>query len=164
MRRGSLLPRITSVLSYQQIFSKELEYARDRSRPSLRLNIKVTQITRLFQTDSIYGETNMSQTTLNNDAKTPVTKDEVERVVRVALADALELPVDEVLPESDMEKDLGLDSLGLIQVNIDLEEQFHIPLLGDESPELALHTVSDLTAYVAERTGISSQDEEEQLC
>lgn len=106
----------------------------------------------------------MPQTDLDNDIRVPIAEEEVERVVHKALADVLQRSVDEILPESDLVKDLGLDSLGLIQVNIAIEEQLHVPILSGASPEFTLNTVSDLTAFVAGRTGISSPDEEEQLC
>ena len=102
----------------------------------------------------------MSQTVFNDDAKTPVAREDVELAVRTALADALERPVDEILPQNDLESDLGLDSLGLIQVNVAIEEQFHVPILDGESPEFALHTVEDLTAFVADKAETRSYQEE----
>ena len=102
----------------------------------------------------------MSQTVFNDDAKKPVAREDVELAVRTALADALERPVDEILPQNDLENDLGLDSLGLIQVNVAIEEQFHVPILDGESPEFALHTVEDLTAFVAEKAETRSYQEE----
>jgi acyl carrier protein len=102
----------------------------------------------------------MSQTVFNDDAKTPVAREDVELAVRTALADALERPVDEILPQNDLENDLCLDTLGLIQVNVAIEEQFHIPILDGESPEFALHTVEDLTAFVADKAETRSYQEE----
>ena len=102
----------------------------------------------------------MSQNVFNDDAKTPVAREDVELAVRTALADALERPVDEILPQNDLENDLGLDSMGLIQVNVAIEEQFQIPILDGESPEFALHTVEDLTAFVAEKAETRSYQEE----
>ena len=102
----------------------------------------------------------MSQTVFNDDAKKSVAREDVELAVRTALADALERPVDEILPQNDLENDLGLDSLGLIQVNVAIEEQFHIPILDGESPEFALHTVEDLTAFVADKAETRSYQEE----
>jgi acyl carrier protein len=103
----------------------------------------------------------MSQTVFNDDAKTPAAREDVELAVRTALADALERPVDEILPQSDLENDLGLDSLGLIQVNVAIEEQFHIPILDGESPEFALHTVEDLTTFVADKAETTRSYQEE---
>ena len=103
----------------------------------------------------------MSQTVFNDDAKTPVAREDVELAVRTALADALERPVDEILPQNDLENDLGLDSLGLIQVNVAIEEQFHVPILDGESPEFALHTVEDLTTFVADKAETTRSYQEE---
>lgn len=103
----------------------------------------------------------MSQTVFNDDAKTPVATEDVELAVRTALADALERPVDEILPQHDLENDLGLDSLGLIQVNVAIEEQFQIPILDGEAPEFALRTVEDLTTFVADKTEIRRSYQEE---
>jgi acyl carrier protein len=50
--------------------------------------------------------------------------------------------------------------MGLIQVNVAIEEQFQIPILDGESPEFALHTVEDLTAFVAEKAETRSYQEE----
>ena len=103
----------------------------------------------------------MSQTVFNDDAKTPVAREDVEMAVRTALADALERPVDEILAQNDLENDLGLDSLGLIQVNVAIEEQFHIPILDGESPEFTLHTVEDLTTFVADKAETKRSYQEE---
>jgi acyl carrier protein len=103
----------------------------------------------------------MSQTVFHDDAKTPVAREDVELAVRTALADALERPVDEILPQNDLENDLGLDSLGLIKVNVAIEEQFQIPILDGESPEFALHTVEDLTTFVAEKAETTRSYQEE---
>ena len=103
----------------------------------------------------------MSQNVFNDDVKRPAAREDVELAVRTALADALERPVDEILPQSDLENDLGLDSLGLIQVNVAMEEQFHIPILDGESPEFALHTVEDLTTFVAGKAETSQSYQEE---
>src|SRR6266404_5527859 len=130
-------PDITSVPSWLEIFREELRHG--------------THIRRK----------NMSQTVFNDDAKTPVAREDVELAVRTALADALERPVDEILPQNDLENDLGLDSLGLIQVNVAIEEQFHIPILDSESPEFALHTVEDLTTFVADKAETTRSYQEE---
>jgi acyl carrier protein len=105
----------------------------------------------------------MLQTDTDNGAKAQVTQEEINRIVHAALADVLERSVDEISPESDLVKDLGLDSLGMIRANIAIEEQLGVPILISESFEFALNTVSDLTAFVARRTDISLP-EEEQLC
>jgi acyl carrier protein len=88
-----------------------------------------------------------------------VASEHLEQVVRTAVACALERPVDQVLPESDLEKDLGLDSLGLIQVNVALEEELEVAVHADDNPESPLNTVADLTAFVAAKIGIARGEE-----
>src|SRR6266446_3093344 len=127
----------------------------EESRARWRDITSVPSWLEIFREESRHGthirRKNMSQTVFNDDAKTPVAREDVEMAVRTALADALERPVDEILPQNDLENDLGLDSLGLIQVNVAIEEQFHIPILDGESPEFTLHTVEDLTTFVADK-------------
>src|SRR5262245_8058988 len=89
-------------------------------------------------------------------------REDVELVVRLAIADTLERPVDEILPESDLEKDLGLDSLAIIHASIGIEEQLHIPVIDLAAPEFTFNTVSDLTELIANRTGTTSLKEEEE--
>jgi acyl carrier protein len=83
---------------------------------------------------------------------------EVEQVVISALARTLRLPEEDVRPDSGLENDLGLDSMGAINVNIALEEQFHIVLPACEGPEDVL-TVRDLVNLVVRK--LESQPAEE---
>jgi len=104
----------------------------------------------------------MSRPVFNNDAQTLIAWEDVGLAVRKAIADTLERPVEEILPESDLEKDLGLDSLAVIQASIRIEEQFHIPVLGWGTPEATFNTVNDLTALVASIRGAAVSGKEEQ--
>ena len=117
----------------------------------------------------------MSQPVFNNNEQTLIAlsappalpaREYVELVVRSAIADTLERPVDEILPESDLEKDLGLDSLGIIHASIGIEEQLHIPVIDLAAPEVTFSTVSDLTELIANRTGTTPlhKEEEQQPC
>ncbi|MCI0423412.1 MAG: acyl carrier protein [Acidobacteria bacterium] len=107
----------------------------------------------------------MSQPVFNNGAQTLTARparEDVELAVRTAIAGVLERPVDEILPESDLEKDLGLDSLGIIEASISIEERFHIPVLDLGSPKFTFNTVNDLTVFVAGLMGIAPSEKEEQ--
>ena len=103
----------------------------------------------------------MSQPICRNDAQTLTAREDIELAVRTAIANVLERPVAEILPESNLEKDLGLDSLGVIQASISIEERFHIPILGWGTPEFTFSTVNDLIARVVEMTGIAALEEVE---
>jgi acyl carrier protein len=110
----------------------------------------------------------MSRSVFNNGAQSLTARPERENVglaVRAVIAGFLERPVDEVLPESDLEKDLGLDSLGIIEASLSIEERFHIPILSLGSPKFTFNTVNDLTVFVAGLIGAAlSEKEEQQPC
>jgi acyl carrier protein len=107
----------------------------------------------------------MTQPVFNDNSQTLIAgpaHEDVEMVVRMAIADTLERPVDEVLPESDLEKDLGLDSLGIIHASLGIEEQLHVPVLDLEAAEFTFKTVGDLTEFVANRAGTTPLEKEGQ--
>lgn len=88
-----------------------------------------------------------NEATSPGDSKEPAA--DVCHAIQTVLADRLHRPVDEITPRADLEKDLNVDSLSMIQVNIALEEQFQITM-----PEFVewdgsdLRTVSDLAELV----------------
>jgi acyl carrier protein len=82
---------------------------------------------------------------------------EVEQVVIGALARTLRLPEEAVRPDSALENELGLDSMGAINVNIALEERFHIALPACEGPEDVL-TVRDLVNLVVRKLEAPNAD------
>jgi acyl carrier protein len=107
----------------------------------------------------------MSRPVFNNGAQTHTARparEDVGLAVRAAIAGFLERPIDEILPESDLEKDLGLDSLGIIETSLSIEERFHIPVLGLGSPKFTFNTVNDLIVFVAGLMGIAPSEKEEQ--
>ena len=75
----------------------------------------------------------------------------VEAAVRDALAATLGRNASEIAADADLERDLGLDSMAMIQVNIAIEERLGVAVEAGESPELAVRTVDDLVAFVIER-------------
>ena len=78
------------------------------------------------------------------------TRAEIEQTVVAALARTLRINEGEIHPESNLENELGLDSLGMINVNIALEERFQIALPAcEEGPAMAIKTVRDMTDFVA---------------
>ncbi len=86
----------------------------------------------------------------SRDSKGPDT--DISRAIQTVLADKLRRPVDEITPEADLEKDLNVDSMSMIQVNIALEERFEITMPEFvESQEIDVRTVSDLAKFVKAR-------------
>ena len=76
------------------------------------------------------------------------TRAAIERAVISALARAVRLQPEKIVPGSRLEEDLGLDSMALIHVNIGIEEQLGIALSICEAPEEELKTVQALVDFV----------------
>jgi acyl carrier protein len=93
--------------------------------------------------------------TVTNSAVASPTRAEVEHAVIGALARTLRIPESQVLPGSMLESELGLDSMGMINVNIALEERFSIVLNPCEEPEGVIRTVDDLVNAAAKRLELS---------
>jgi acyl carrier protein len=66
---------------------------------------------------------------------------EVFALVRAALAEALELPEEEIMEESIFEDDLEADSLDLVELLLEMEQQFSFKVSDEEAAEI--ETVGD---------------------
>jgi acyl carrier protein len=69
--------------------------------------------------------------------------------VREVVAQTLELPVGAVRPEHELDADLGVDSLGMIQIGVALEEA-----LGFRAPDVANADAHPLPRTVQELVGL----------
>ena len=82
---------------------------------------------------------------------------DISRAVQSVLAEKLHRPVNEITPDADLEKDLNVDSMSMIQVNIALEEQFQITMPEFVEPEeIQVHTVAELAEFVEARVAKQS--------
>jgi acyl carrier protein len=78
------------------------------------------------------------------------TKARIAGDVRLVLSDVLAVPLGEIASESDLEADLGMDSLKMIETNVALEVKFGFVSPDIARPEeLRIRTVDDLVGYVA---------------
>jgi acyl carrier protein len=69
--------------------------------------------------------------------------------VHAVLSEVLGVPLSEIAPESDLESDLGMDSLKMIETNVALEVKFGFVSPDVARPEeLQIRTVADLVGYV----------------
>lgn len=66
---------------------------------------------------------------------------EVFALVRAALAEALELPVEEIKEESHFEDDLEADSLDLVELLLEMEKHYGFKVSDEEAAEI--ETVRD---------------------
>ena len=66
------------------------------------------------------------------------------------LAQQLNIDKATIKPESEIIKDLGADSLDIVEMLMSLEEQFGIEVSEDEA--VNLHTVSDIVNVIESKT------------
>jgi acyl carrier protein len=76
-----------------------------------------------------------------------------ERVNRVFLA-AVDQDVSEMAESTIFEEELDLDSLDIVQVVMDLEDEFDIEITDDEIENIA--TLQDLVSLVDQKTALTS--------
>lgn len=73
----------------------------------------------------------------------------VEDKVRKIIAEELDIDYDKVILKSNFTKDLGADSLDLLELMMILEEEFNIRISDEDAQEM--FTVKDVIEYVKEQ-------------
>ena len=71
--------------------------------------------------------------------------------IRSALAEHLKRDVSKIQLQSDLRKDLGLDSLAMIELLFKIEETFDLEIPNDDLSQIT--TVGDVINYVEQRLG-----------
>jgi len=71
---------------------------------------------------------------------------DIERTVKQILADKLEIRIEEIGLSASLANDLGVDSLGAIEIAFELEEKFGLSISDDESRQM--NTVQDIIDYI----------------
>ena len=66
--------------------------------------------------------------------------------IQAMLAEALNIPVEKVTPDAKIVDDLGADSLDVVELLSQLEEEYGIIIPDDEAENLA--TVADVAAII----------------
>ena len=69
--------------------------------------------------------------------------------IRAALAEHLKRDVGKIQLQSDLRKDLGLDSLAMLEMVFEVEEAFNLEIPDDDLSKIT--TVGDVAAYVETR-------------
>jgi acyl carrier protein len=87
--------------------------------------------------------------------------DAVEQLVRCRLANALGCPVEHIKPEARLVEDLDADSLDLLVLLVDAEEEFDISIPALQAR--TLHVVADVVALVRNHVGNRSGANEARL-
>ncbi len=72
--------------------------------------------------------------------------DEIEAQVKKIIIEELDVEPKDVKPEATFVDDLGADSLGLVELQLAIEEAFEIDIPDEDTEKL--RTVQDLVDYV----------------
>lgn len=71
---------------------------------------------------------------------------EIEEKVKAIIVDKLGVSAEEITPEAEFVKDLGADSLDLVDLIMDFEREFDIKIPEEESEKI--QKVSDAIKYI----------------
>jgi len=74
------------------------------------------------------------------------TKEEIYEKVKAIIAEQLNISKDSINYESNLEK-LGADSLDLVEIAMNLEEEFKVEINDEDASKLV--TVKDLVDYIS---------------
>ena len=77
-------------------------------------------------------------------------REEVFAVVRAALAEALELPEEEIGEDSRFKEDLEADSLDLVELLLEMESEYGFKVDDEEAAEIL--TVGDAVDLILRKT------------
>lgn len=73
--------------------------------------------------------------------------------VKAIIVKRLSIDPDRVIPEAKIREDLQADSLDLVELIMDLEDEFGISISEDEGRALTNVTVGEAVTYLAARAG-----------
>lgn len=71
--------------------------------------------------------------------------------VRKILSDQLEIDEENITMESDLVEDLKADSLAIVELIMDLEQEFDLDIPDEELPKVV--TVKDVVGYIEKNVG-----------
>lgn len=69
--------------------------------------------------------------------------------IRKAMAEHLGISEDEIKLESNFQDDLGIDSLEIFEIVMDLEDEFNMEISNEDLE--SMKTVQDLVEYISSR-------------
>ncbi len=78
-------------------------------------------------------------------------RSEIETRLIQVLVDELGLDADKISPDADFEKDLEVDSLGVVELLMALEDEFGVKIPDEEAENI--HTVGEAIDLVSSKLG-----------
>ena len=76
-------------------------------------------------------------------------RDEIEKLVKEIFNEVFEIPVEELTPDKKIFEDLGLDSLDIVDLIINLQKRFGISLRNNEEIR-KIRTIGDIYDFFAD--------------
>ena len=77
-----------------------------------------------------------------------MSREEIEKIVIDAVADELGVNADELSADTNLENDMGADSLDAVEIIITLEREFGVKFPDRDIFNTDLHTIADITTFV----------------
>ena len=82
--------------------------------------------------------------------------EEIKAALREILVETLRLPIDpEQVGESDLVAQLGIDSIGLMEIITRVEQRFHIAVEEEDIPSTLVNSLDTFAAYVKKKKELS---------
>jgi acyl carrier protein len=78
-----------------------------------------------------------------------MTRDEIYEALKKTLSEELEIDASKISPEADFKRDLDADSLHLVELAMELEDNYGITIPDEVALELT--TVGSVVDYVSEK-------------
>lgn len=76
-------------------------------------------------------------------------RQKIEEKARAIIVDRLEVAEEKVVPEADLTKDIGADSLERVELIMEFENEFEIAIPDDEAEKL--NTFKELCDYIEKK-------------
>ena len=76
-------------------------------------------------------------------------KEEMLARLKEIIIDRLDVEEDQIVPEASFVEDLGADSLDIVELIMDLEQEFNIEIPDEELPKV--QTVADIVGYLEKK-------------
>ena len=72
----------------------------------------------------------------------------IEERVKKIVSEQLSIPEEQITPQKSFEADLGADSIGLVELMMQFEDEFDMSIPDEEAEKIK--TVGDATKYIEE--------------